>query len=178
MKKKKIKESAKSDDPGKPEPWLFRRRTISCSTSGLLQLKIATAFGQRVFRCPAPRYFIGLSSATLSYFTYSVVFLHNTKYPTTRPHRRTNPPHHAPAGTKHPFTHRPNHSSLPPCTMLSPFAIHLVASPAAVALRPSLEKIKRYRVTLFIFNKGKFWSAHGALSPIYFCILEKCFGRF
>ncbi|KYQ53028.1 hypothetical protein ALC60_07755 [Trachymyrmex zeteki] len=65
--------------------------------------KIVTAFGQRVFRCPAPLYFIGLSSATLSYFTYSVVFLHNTKYPTTRPHRRTNPPHHAPAGTKHPL---------------------------------------------------------------------------
>lgn len=42
-----------------------------------------SAFGQRVFRCPAPRYFIGLSSAALSYFTYGVVFytIQNTPPP-------------------------------------------------------------------------------------------------
>lgn len=31
-------------------------------------------------------------------------FLHNTKYPTTHPHRQTNPPHHAPAGIIQPFS--------------------------------------------------------------------------
>lgn len=69
-------------------------------------------FRSRVFRYPAPCYFIRLSSATLSYFTYSVVFLHNTKYPTTCPYRQTNPPHHAPAGTKHPL-HPPPHPLIP-----------------------------------------------------------------
>lgn len=66
-------------------------------------LEHSTVSGNACSGVPYPRYFIGLSSATLSYFTYSVVFLHNTKYPTTRPHRQTNSPHHAPSGTKHPF---------------------------------------------------------------------------
>lgn len=64
---------------------------------------------------PHPVAFIDLSSATLRYFTYDVVFLHNTKYPTTRPHRRTSPPHHAPAENKAISLHpplSPVHSSL------------------------------------------------------------------
>lgn len=56
-----------------------------------------------------------------------------------------------------------------------PFAINLVASPAAAALRPSLEKIKRYRATLLIFNKRENFGVYLLeISPICFYSLEKC----
>lgn len=142
---------------------------LTCSTLRIVSARSTRSRPRSGNACsgvPHPHYFIGLSSATLSYFTYTTLFFYtNTKYPTTRPHRRTNPPHHAPAGNKaYPFTHRPNHSSPPPhhiqCCLTSVRDKLSCESSGTAAFRSSLEKIKRdIGKNLFIFNKKReFWN--------------------
>lgn len=150
---------------------------ISCSTSGLFQSpldKLAiTAFGQRVFRCPAPplRYWSLKCNVELFHlqrcFSTQYKIPHHPSPPANQSTSSRSRRNKASPSPTAPTAHPPIYN-----VVSRPFAINLVASPAAVALRPFLEKIKRYRIVLFMFffilNKKESWSWLTERSLIYF----------
>lgn len=139
-KKRKKKKTIKSDNFGKPIR-LFQWSAVWFQDCFNSLDKIVTAFGQRVFRCPAP---------PLLYWSFkcNVELLHLQRCFSTQykiPHHPSPPANQSTSSRSRrnkaiPFTHRPNHSSPIYNVVSHPFAINLVASPVVVAHRSSLEK--------------------------------------
>lgn len=170
MKKKKKKENAKSDDFGKPVR-LSRRRTISCSD---FQDCFQPARQDRD-RVRATR--VQVSRTPLLYWSFkcNIKLFHLQRCFSTQykiPHHLSPPANQSTSSRSRrnkaspsptaPTTHPPIYN-----VVSRPFAIHLVTNPATAALRPSLVKIKRYRTTLFIFNKREFWNAYGDITDLF-----------
>ena len=147
--------------------------------------KIVTAFGQRVFRCPAP---------PLLYWSFkcNVELLHLQRCFSTQykiPHHPSPPANQSTSSRSRrnkaiPFTHRPNHSSPIYNVVSRPFAINLVTSSVVVALRSLLEKklkaimIKNRNKQTLLFLIKKNFGVLMKKSLIYFYNLYNHFSKF